>query len=85
MGLVHIHSLGDLVMNKKRIEVLAKQAYKDVIKHTPSMLVTKEQYEQKFAELLIGECAAQLEIEYGSSELSGNEAAALLRKRFGVK
>jgi hypothetical protein len=39
-------------MNKK-IQELAKQAYEDVIKNTPSFLVTKELYEQKFAELIV--------------------------------
>ena len=39
----------------KRIKKLAKQAYEDVIKNTPSFLVTKELYEQKFAELIRAE------------------------------
>jgi hypothetical protein len=37
----------------ERIKELAKQAYEDVIKNTPSFLVTKELYEQKFAELIV--------------------------------
>ena len=41
----------------ERIQQLAKQAYEDVIKNTPSFLVTKELYEQKFAELIVRECA----------------------------
>ena len=40
----------------KQIQQLAKQAYEDVIKNTPSFLVTKELYEQKFAELIVREC-----------------------------
>ena len=40
----------------KRIQKLAKQAYEDVISDTPSFLVTKEMYEQKFAELIVREC-----------------------------
>ena len=40
----------------ERIKKLAKQAYKDVIKNTPSFLITKELYEQKFAELIVREC-----------------------------
>jgi hypothetical protein len=40
----------------ERIQQLAKQAYEDVIKNTPSFLVTKELYEQKFAELIVREC-----------------------------
>ena len=41
----------------ERIKQLALQAYEDVIKNTPSFLVTKELYEQKFAELIVRECA----------------------------
>ena len=44
----------------KRIQQLAKQAYEDVIKNTPSFLVTKELYEQKFAELIVRECLKQI-------------------------
>ena len=39
-------------MNERMLD-LAKQAYEDVIKNTPSFLVTKELYEQKFAELIV--------------------------------
>ena len=48
----------------KRIQQLAKQAYEDVIKHTPSFLVTKELYEQKFAELIVAECMNQVREQY---------------------
>ena len=34
------------------IKRLAKKAHEDVIKNTPSVLVTKEMYEQKFAKLV---------------------------------
>ena len=44
----------------ERIKQLAKQAYEDVIKHTPSFLVTKELYEQKFAELMVQDCIRTL-------------------------
>jgi hypothetical protein len=40
----------------ERIKELEKQAHEDVIRNTPSFLVTNEIYEQKFAELLIKEC-----------------------------
>jgi hypothetical protein len=40
----------------ERIKQLAEQAYEDVIKNTPSFLVTKELYEQKFAQLIVREC-----------------------------
>lgn len=45
----------------ERIRELAEQAYKEVIKNTPSFLVTKESYEQKFAELIVRECLDKIE------------------------
>lgn len=44
----------------EQIKELARQAYEGVIKNTPSFLVTKELYEQKFAELIIRECCIAL-------------------------
>ena len=48
----------------ERIKLLAKQAHEDVIKNTPSFLVTKELYEQKFAELIVAECIEQVRGEF---------------------
>ena len=48
----------------ERIKELAKQAHEDVIENTPSFLVTKELYEQKFAELIIQECMNQVREQY---------------------
>lgn len=45
----------------ERIRELAEQAYKEVIKNTHSFLVTKESYEQKFAELIVRECLDKIE------------------------
>ena len=62
----------------RRIKKLAKQAYEDVIKNTPSFLVTKELYEQKFAELIVRECAdIALREEHDPYEC--------IKKHFGVK
>ena len=40
---------------------------------------------KKFAELIVRECANLFEIEYGTSEVSGNEVARVLQRHFGVK
>ena len=40
---------------------------------------------QKFAEMIVEECAELFEIEYGQSEVSGNEVAKVLKKQFGVE
>ena len=67
----------------ERIKQLAKQAYEDVIKNTPSFLVTKELYEQKFAELMVKEC-----IDINKQELSFSAFERLMNKykdHFGVE
>ena len=43
------------------------------------------QFNEKFAELIVRECANLFEIEYGTSEVSGNEVARVLQRHFGVK
>lgn len=40
---------------------------------------------QKFAELIVKEGADLFEIEYGNSEVSGNEVATVLKQHFGVQ
>ena len=40
---------------------------------------------KKFAELIVRECANLFEIEYGTSEVSGNEVARVLQRHFGVE
>ena len=76
----------------ERIKQLAKQAYEDVIKNTPSFLVTKELYEQKFAELIVQECA---DICYHHSNAAGGvdthfgygykDCGDDIKRNFGVK
>jgi hypothetical protein len=65
----------------KRIQKLAKQAYEDVISDTPSFLVTKEMYEQKFAELIVRECAKLANEE---TSLPYNSYSEKIKKHFGV-
>ena len=75
----------------KRIQQLAKQAYEDVIKHTPSFLVTKELYEQKFAELILIEVTDILSTYRGKvmftdgAEYNYEHPIIAIRKHFGVK
>ena len=40
---------------------------------------------EKFAELIVQKCANLFEIEYGTSEVSGNEVARVLKQHFGVE
>ena len=75
----------------ERIKILAKQAYEDVIKHTPSFLVTKELYEQKFAELILIEVTDILSTYRGKvvfedgAEYNYEHPIIAIRKHFGVE
>ena len=75
----------------KRIQKLAKQAYEDVIKNTPSFLVTKELYEQKFAELILIEVTDILSTYRGKmvfedgAEYNHEHPIIAIRKHFGVE
>ena len=74
----------------ERIKQLAKQAYEDVIENTPSFLVTKELYEQKFAELIVRECANHCDLLLDhkiSSEWSRgtHDCSRAIKKHFGVE
>jgi hypothetical protein len=71
--------------NNERIKEIAKQAHKDVIKNTPSFLVTKELYEQKFAELIVAECLAIVERDFYHEADPLWETAELIKEHFGVE
>ena len=67
----------------ERIKQLAKQAYEDVIRNTPSFLVTKEMYEQKFAELIVKECAWL--VDENDISLPYGTFGKLIKEHFGVE
>ena len=75
----------------EQIKLLAKQAYEDVIKNTPSFLVTKELYEQKFAELILIEVTDILSTYRGKmvfedgAEYNHEHPIIAIRKHFGVE
>jgi hypothetical protein len=66
----------------ERIKQLAQKAYEDVIKNTPSFLVTKELYEQKFAELIVRECC---EVAHCNFHVDGLTLGTILKEHFGVE
>ena len=82
-------------MTNERIKELAKQAHEDVIKNTPSFLVTRELYEQKFAELIVTECAEQIIakgtdwVDFAPSQTGVRpeywDMAQQIKKHFGVE
>ena len=61
----------------ERIRELADQCYHRYSEYNIDL--------EKFAELIVRECANLFEIEYGMSEVSGNEVAKVLKKHFGVE
>ena len=74
----------------ERIKQLAEQAYEDVIKNTPSFLVTKELYEQKFAELIVAECRYVMDCNKGSDQHTEwnralSETSNKILEHFGVE
>ncbi len=67
-------------MNQK-IKELSKQAYEAVIENTPSMLVTRELFEQKFADLILSECLAICE-DFGDQGKDGHHCADEIARTF---
>jgi len=65
----------------QKIKELSKEAYEAVIRNTPSMLVTKEMFEQKFAELLLSECLAICE-DFGDQGKDGHYCADEIARTF---
>jgi hypothetical protein len=63
----------------ERIKELAEKCYE---KH--QLLDTYEFNKEKFAELIVRECADLFEVEYGKSEISGYQVATVLKEHFGV-
>jgi hypothetical protein len=42
-------------------------------------------YSEKFAELIVQECAGLFEIEWGDEKLTGNDVGYVVKKHFGVE
>ena len=73
----------------ERIKDLAKQATEEVMRDTPSFLVTNEIWKEKFAELIVLECAYLVggyvkENEFGPPS-DVKEAYEEITKHFGVE
>lgn len=68
----------------QRIQLLAEQARKRPMGNS-WCYTNPAEFEQKFAELIVQDCADLFEVEYGQSEVSGNEVARVLKQHFGVE
>ena len=45
----------------------------------------REIYNEKFAQLIIQECANLFEVEWGEEKLTGNDVGYVVKKHFGVE
>ena len=45
----------------------------------------REIYNQKFAQLIIQECANLFEVEWGEEKLTGNDVGYVVKKHYGVQ
>ncbi len=78
-----------------RIKLLAEQAErlaKDELAHLErvhnrlySLTEGREIYNEKFAQLIIQECANLFEVEWGEEKLTGNDVGYVVKKHFGVE
>jgi len=64
-----------------RIQELAKKAYDSMIETTPSFLVTREIFEQKFAEMLINESIEVMK----TNDYHGEWLGEKLKEHFGIE
>ena len=70
----------------ERIRELVKQATEEVMRNTPSFLVTNEMWQEKFAELIVRECADIFGQEgTGRYQVDGNWIAKTIKQHFGVE
>jgi hypothetical protein len=73
----------------ERIKELSKQAYEDVIQNTPSFLVTKEMFEEKFAELIVTDAIGVLQKRFmgdlNREDMEVRRCIEDLKKHFGVE
>ena len=78
-----------------RIQELAHQAERlarDELAHLErvhnrlySLTEGREIYNEKFAQLIIQECANLFEVEWGEEKLTGNDVGYVVKKHFGVQ
>jgi hypothetical protein len=64
------------------VKQIAKKAWEEVVVNTPTFLVTKDQFEGKFAELIVEEC---YQVVTKNPNLSPSLAGRIMKEHFGVK
>ena len=77
----------------ERIQELARRAgahvsTRNLMSNPPQHIETVELWDdriEKFAELIVRECAGLFEIEWGEEKLTGNDVGYVVKKHFGVE
>jgi hypothetical protein len=59
------------------VESLYRKAWAETTDHHATM--------QRFAELIVRECANLFEVEWGEEKLTGNDVGYVVKKHFGVE
>ena len=67
-------------MNERLHEMMI-EATKDM----PQGYYVPGEYFEKFAELIVQECADLFEVEWGEEKLTGNDVGYVVKKHFGVE
>ena len=69
-----------------RIQELANEAAKfSAIMALPTGESGDKLFVEKFAELIVRECADLFEVEWGEEKLTGNDVGYVVKKHFGVE
>ena len=66
------------------IRKLSEQAQDWADAHAPYASEEHEYFVEKFAQLIIQECADLFEVEWGDEKLTGNDVGYVVKKHFGV-
>ena len=68
----------------ERIRELANQMFSmEQFEYAEEFIV--DEFMEKFAELLVQDCADLFEVEWDESKLTGNDVGRVLKKHFGVE
>ena len=69
----------------QRIRELAKQSGTWEYYEINEGVGEDEKHLEKFAELIVRECAGLFEVEWGEEKLTGNDVGYVVKKHFGVQ
>jgi hypothetical protein len=71
----------------ERIRELSYEAQRYALNNTtgPDLAGLNELWQEKFAELIVQECADLFEVEWGEEKLTGNDVGYAVKKHFGVE